>query len=186
MKIYLASKSPRRRALLEQLGVEYEPLAIDIDESWDGKQAAKEHVVRLALEKARAGRAIRQKDHPVLAADTEVVIDDEILGKPEDREAAIAMLQKLSGRTHRVFSAIALIDDEEASQLSISQVSFKALTPAECEAYCDSREPFGKAGAYAIQGKAAAFISDLKGSYSGVMGLPLFETAALLRALRKR
>ena len=183
MKVYLASKSPRRRELLDQLDVEYETLDVDVDETWDGKETAKDYVTRLALEKARAGKAIRQKDYPVLASDTEVVIDNEILGKPKDREAAIAMLQKLSGRVHQVYSAVALLGEEEEIKLNVNQVSFKPLTLEECETYCDTEEPFGKAGSYAIQGKAAAFICRLEGSYSGVMGLPLFETAELLGKL---
>ena len=185
MKIYLASKSPRRRELLEQLDVEYETLDVDIDESWDGEEAAKDYVTRLALEKAEAGREMIENKYPVLAADTEVVIDNEILGKPKDREAAIAMLQKLSGRVHQVYSAVALLGEEEEIKLNVNQVSFKPLTLEECETYCDTEEPFGKAGSYAIQGKAATFISRLEGSYSGVMGLPLFETSQLLKRLNK-
>ncbi len=181
--IYLASKSPRRCQLLEQLGVEYETLEIDIDESWDGVETARDYVERLALEKARAGKSITNDNISILAADTEVVLDDHILGKPQDMDHAIAMLQMLSGRTHHVYSAVALVNDSEQLRITINHVCFKPLTLAECEAYSESGEPMGKAGAYAIQGKASAFISRLEGSYSGVMGLPLFETAELLKTI---
>lgn len=181
--IYLASKSPRRRQLLEQLGIAYQTVDVDIDETWDGREFAKDYVTRLALEKARAGRQQAERDLPVLAADTEVVLDDEILGKPEDQDEAIVMLQRLSGRTHLVYSAIALLDKNENTALCISRVDFKPLSLEECRAYCDTGEPFDKAGGYAIQGRAGAFISRLEGSYSGVMGLPLFETQRLLNTV---
>ena len=180
--IYLASRSPRRAALLDQIGVRYELLDIEVDETWNGAEPAEEFVCRLALEKARAGRRIATAALPVLGADTEVVLDDRILGKPPDRESALAMLQSLSGRSHFVYSAVALLHSTEDVRLSISRVEFKSLTPGECARYCDSDEPFGKAGAYAIQGRAAIFVSRLEGSYSGVVGLPLFETGALLDA----
>ncbi len=179
--IYLASKSPRRRKLLKQLNVEYEILDINIVEKWDGTETATEFVCRLALEKARAGKKIAQKKLPVLAADTEVVLDDKILGKPKDKDDAIAMLQCLSGRTHYVLSAVALIHEIETVELNTSHVCFKSLTLEECESYCNTGEPLDKAGAYAIQGGAAAFISRLEGSYSGVMGLPLYETSEMLK-----
>lgn len=181
--IYLASKSPRRRQLLQQIGIEFDVLEVDIYEQWDGIETAQAYVKRLALNKARAGRDIAKETYPILAADTEVIIDDEILGKPEGKAGAMHMLQKLSGCTHQVLSAVALISDSEAVSLNINLVSFKPLTLHECNAYCETGEPYDKAGGYAIQGKAANFISRLEGSYSGVMGLPLFETTQLLNKL---
>ena len=117
----------------------------------------------------------------MLAADTEVVLDGALLGKPANRDAAIKMLMALSGRTHEVYSAVALIDATEHVTLNINRVSFKPLTVDECEDYCDTDEPYDKAGGYGIQGRAAAFVCRLEGSYSGVMGLPLYETAQLLK-----
>jgi septum formation protein len=182
MKIYLASKSPRRQQLLKQIGIDFELIDINIDETWDGVEPAKKYVQRMALEKAQAARATVNKQQSVLAADTVVVLDDEILGKAETTEDAMTMLGKLSGRTHHVYSAVALITDIEHVQMNISRVSFRPLTKEEIGAYCATGEPLGKAGAYAIQGKAAAFISRLEGSYSSVMGLPLYETVELLRS----
>jgi len=180
MKIYLASKSPRRRELLDQIGVEHEVIDIDIDESWDSKETPENYVQRIALEKARAGNAFSDEDFPVLAADTAVILDGEILGKAETKEDAIAMLKKLSNKTHTVLSAVSLIHKKEKTLLSISKVTFKKLTKTEIADYVETDEPIGKAGGYAIQGKAAVFIKQLEGSYSGVMGLPLFETKSLL------
>lgn len=181
--LYLASKSPRRRELLQQLGVPFQVLKIDIDETWDGSGAIGDFMVSLALDKARAGKRQLARDDCVLAADTEVVIDDQIQGKPRDETDAVHMLQRLSGRTHQVLSAVALIDTAEHTSLNISRVSFKPLTLEECRDYCKTGEPLDKAGAYAIQGLAAAFITRLEGSYSGVMGLPLFETRTLLKGI---
>ncbi len=181
--LYLASKSPRRQALLRQLGFEFETLAVDIEEIWNTKESAGAYVSRLALDKARAGKALATYRRPVLASDTEVVLDGQILGKPEDTEHAVSMLMSLSGRCHEVYSAVALVHATEQVLVSISQVRFKKLTEKECRAYCDTGEPFDKAGAYAIQGRAAAFVSRLKGSYSSVMGLPILETATLLKGL---
>ncbi len=185
MKIYLASKSPRRRELLEQLNVEFDVIDINIDETWDGYEPAKNYVRRLALEKARvAKKRLGNADNiPILAADTEVVLDDIIMGKPEDKKDAIKMLHSLSGRTHFVFSAVALIYKDENINLNKNRVCFRPLTTDEIKIYCETGEPLGKAGAYAIQGRAAAFIERLEGSYSGVMGLPLYETSELLRAI---
>lgn len=181
--IYLASASPRRRELLDQIGVRYNVLKVAIDEIWDGSEEPRVYALRLALEKARAGwrQVSAENSLPVLGADTIVVVDDRVLGKPVDREHGLAMLAQLSGRSHRVFTAVALVDStRQATRLSISQVHFANLTLAQCAAYWETGEACGKAGSYAIQGRAAAFISHLEGSYSGVMGLPLFETAALL------
>ena len=183
MKIYLASKSPRRRELLEQIGVEFEVIDVEIDESWDGKELPEDYVRRVALEKARAGKKLKD-DLPVLAADTAVVLDGHILGKAETKDEAIAMLERLSGKTHEVLSAVTVISKQEHSRFNISKVTFKDLDRQEIEDYCNSEEPIGKAGGYAIQGKAAVFIERLEGSYSGVMGLPLFETQQLLSSIQ--
>lgn len=180
MKIALASKSPRRRELLDQIGIEYKVLDIEIDESWNGTEMPEDYVCRIAIEKARAGKALIKEDIPVLAADTAVVLDGKILGKAENRDDAIAMLEKLSGKTHNVLSAVTVINVQERTIVNISKVTFRTLKKEEIEAYCNTDEPIGKAGGYAIQGKAAIFIERLEGSYSGVMGLPLFETQQLL------
>lgn len=180
--IYLASKSPRRRELLEQIGVQYELIDVDVDETWQGKPA-RLHVPELALCKAHAARKILDGNagKPILAADTEVFLDDEPLGKPGTDDEAMAMLRRLSGRTHHVYCAVALLTNIESVKLSTNRVSFKPLSEAECRAYIASGESLDKAGAYGIQGRAAAFINRLEGSYSAVMGLPLFETAELLQ-----
>ena len=180
--LYLASKSPRRRELLQQLGLEFETLAVDIEEIWDGKESARNYVSRLALDKARAGSALAAYNWPILASDTEVVLDDQILGKPDDVDDAVSMLMSLSRRSHEVYTADALLHETEQVSVIVNRVSFKKLTPEECQVYCDTGEPLDKAGAYAIQGKAAAFICRLEGSYSSVMGLPLAETAELLKS----
>jgi septum formation protein len=182
--IYLASNSPRRAELLRQIGVNFRVIAAAVDESAVAEETPETHVTRLALEKARAGHATLQGEHrrPVLGADTMVVAGDVAMGKPRDREEAIHMLQSLSGMTHRVLSAVALVDATEVCRLNISHVTFRTLSRAECAAYWGTGEPQDKAGGYAIQGMAAMFISRLEGSYSGVMGLPLYETAELLAA----
>ena len=182
--LYLASRSPRRSELLKQLTVEFETLAVDVDEIWDGKESAEEYVSRLALDKARAGRELAENDWPILASDTEVVLDGKILGKPDNTNHAISMLMSLSGRSHEVYTAIALLHQAEEVTVSINRVSFKALSEDECRAYCGTGEPLGKAGAYAIQGRAAEFICRLEGSYSSVMGLPLSETAELIKSIQ--
>jgi septum formation protein len=180
--IYLASESPRRRELLRQLGVNFERLPVTVDETQLAGESPESCVQRLALEKARAGRGLLPADSPpVLGADTLVVAGDAVLGKPADRRAALGMLQALSGGTHRVITAVALAGEREAVCMNTSYVTFRPLTRRECEAYWDTGEPRDKAGAYAIQGLAAMFITRLEGSYSGVMGLPLHETAALLK-----
>ena len=178
----LASVSPRRRELLTQIGVPHTVIGAHIDESALPGEPARAYVQRLARSKALA---VWQQDQslPVLAADTTVVLDGVIFGKPADRGDALDMLATLSGRTHEVLTAVALVTTAGITlSLSESQVRFRPLTPAECEAYWATGEPKDKAGAYAIQGAAAVFIESLTGSYSGVMGLPLFETAELLRA----
>ena len=178
--IYLASASPRRRELLAQIGVPFRAVEADVDESPRSGEPPEGYVRRLAEQKAEAVWA-RTGDAPVLGADTTVEIDDRILGKPIDEPDGVAMLELLSGRTHRVFTAVVLRSNEGArAQLSRSEVSFRSIDEAERHSYWRTGEPRGKAGGYAIQGYAAVFVSDLKGSYSGVVGLPLFETAALL------
>jgi septum formation protein len=179
--LYLASSSPRRRELLEQIGVHYTVCPVDVPERAHPGEAPEEYVLRLALAKARAGRAALGAPAPVLGADTAVVVEETILGKPRDRADALAMLARLSGRDHRVLSGVALVEGErEESRLSVTRVRFRALAPGEAAAYWASGEPADKAGAYAIQGLAAVFVERIEGSYSGVMGLPLFETAELL------
>ncbi len=180
-QLVLASTSPRRRELLAQLGVNFEVLAMAVDEQPLPGELATDHVCRLALAKARAAAAQLGPQVCVLGADTVVVLDGDIFGKPVDRDDAAAMLRRLSGRTHTVLSAVARVQGgAHVVRLSESEVTFRTLSPGEIAAYCDTGEPLDKAGAYAIQGRAAAFIRHLEGSYSGVMGLPLFETADLL------
>jgi septum formation protein len=181
--IYLASNSPRRRELLDQVGVRYGWLSSGIEETLTPGESPEVFVLRLALEKARAGLKARDRRPllPVLGADTVVVLDDQVLGKPETHEQGSAMLTQLSGRTHRVLTAVALVDGErEATRLSVSHVTFRDIGAEEIERYWQTGEPWDKAGGYAIQGRGAVFIERLEGSYSGVMGLPLFETALLL------
>ena len=180
MKIILASKSPRRQELLKQIGIEFEVLDVDIDESWDGHESAQDYVRRVALEKARSGKAMTDKNRPLLAADTAVVLNGQILGKAETSDDAIAMLERLSGKTHEVYTAVTVVAAQEHTRLNISKVTFKDLNQKEINDYCKTGEPVGKAGGYAIQGRAAVFIERLEGSYSGVMGLPLYETMNLL------
>jgi len=183
--IYLASGSPRRRELLRQIGVSFRVIGAELDETARSGESAEAYVSRLAEAKAAAGWESSRDlgAAPVLAADTAVVLDGEILGKPADMKAAIAMLLKLSGRTHEVLTAVALRTAAALElKVSRSRVSFRSIDPGEARAYWDTEEPRDKAGAYAIQGYAAIFIADLEGSYSGVMGLPLFETSELLKA----
>jgi septum formation protein len=181
-QLYLASNSPRRRALLDQLGLRYAVVAAQIEETpWPG-ETAEDYVTRVALEKVRAARELiaSAPSLPLLGADTAVVIDGRILGKPAGAEEAAAMLGRLSGRTHRVLSAVAVSGAQECTALSASEVELRALREAEIRAYWRTGEPADKAGAYAIQGLGAIFVRALRGSYSGVMGLPIFETCALL------
>lgn len=179
-QIILASSSPRRRELLDQIQVSYEVIAVDIDESHIAGESAEEFVKRLAIEKAQAG--YQQKScYPALGSDTIVVIDSVILGKPENKAHALQILSLLSGKTHQVMTAVAIhSDDYSECVLNISEVEFANLTMQQIEAYWETGEPKDKAGAYGVQGIAAQFISKITGSYSGIMGLPLFETAQLL------
>ncbi len=183
--IYLASRSPRRAELLRQIGVEFSVHALDIDESRQSGEAPAAYVCRLAEAKARAAAAALETadaDYRVLAADTTIAIDGDIIGKPADAGDCRCILERLSARQHLVLTAVALATPERiALRLSQNRVSFRSLSAPEVEAYCASAEPMDKAGAYAIQGRAAMFVDYLEGSYSSVMGLPLFETAELLR-----
>jgi septum formation protein len=181
-RVCLASASPRRRELLAQIGLAHTVVRPDFDEAVLPQEAAADYVVRMARGKAHAV-AQRGGALPVLAADTSVVLAGEILGKPRDAAHGMAMLAQLSARTHQVLTAVALAAGGLVRhRLSTSEVRFRALTAAECRAYWDSGEPRDKAGGYAIQGRGAVFIEHLSGSYSGVMGLPLYETAELLAA----
>lgn len=178
--IVLASASPRRAELLRQIDIAFEARAADIDETPAADERPADYVCRMALEKARVIHA-RMPGRVVIGADTSVVLANEILGKPVNRQHALAILARLSGRTHRVLSAVARVDGAgERVLLSTSRVRFRRITPREREAYWDSGEPRDKAGGYAIQGFGAVFVARLCGSYSGVMGLPLFETVRLL------
>jgi septum formation protein len=184
--LYLASQSPRRRELLGQLGVSFSMLDVDVAEVPFPEETPVDYVQRVARDKAQAGWALLERDaraHAlVLASDTEVVLDGRVFGKPKDADDAVQMLQALSGRTHEVISAAWVVSaNREHGDVCVSRVRFAALSEAEIAAYVATGEPFGKAGAYAIQGKGATLIAYLEGSYSGVMGLPLFETATLLR-----
>lgn len=193
-RIYLASQSPRRRELLKQIGVAFDVLPLravagrmDVIEVPRAGESAPDFVQRMASEKAACGwRAVDQRHllrFPVLGADTVVELDGDILGKPADRQAAAAMLTRLSGRTHQVHTAVAVQhEDRLERRQSSSQVRFAALDAAAIAHYLESGEYLGKAGAYAIQGRAGAFVEHIDGSYSGIMGLPLYETAVLLRA----
>ena len=195
--VYLASMSPRREELLRQLGIEYAVLRLreapgrerDVVEGARDNEPPLHYVERIARTKAAVGwqRVLRRGlvPRPVLGADTEVVLDGAIFGKPRDAADAARMLSLLSGRTHQVLTAIAVCWEEEVlAEISTSAVTFRELAPEEIERYIATTEPFDKAGAYAVQGKAAAFIRRIEGSYSGVMGLPLYETAETLARIR--
>lgn len=186
-KVYLASKSPRRRELLRQIGIDFELLLNDkeVDEQVlpDEKPAA--YVARVTRDKlmsARQTMLYRQLPmRPILAADTTVVVDDLILGKPADIKEAVEMITRLSGRTHQVLTSVAVAFQEQMWQITqYSDVAFEALSDDMIRAYCSTQEPYDKAGGYGIQGLASIFIKDIAGSHSGIMGLPLFETAQLL------
>ena len=193
-RIYLASRSPRRRDLLKQIGVPFELLllredlrrGVDVDETPMADESAGVYVLRIA--RLKAEMAVRQiayrnlPQKPVLAADTTVVFDGEIIGKPDDAEHAARMLRTLSGREHQVLTAVAIaLREQIETQISVSSVWFRELSDADVRRYCASGEPLDKAGAYAIQGRAGAFVTRITGSYSGIMGLPLAETVELLQ-----
>jgi septum formation protein len=193
-KIYLASKSPRRRDLLRQIGVDFELLMVrsdpirgpDVTEEPYAGEDPHQYVARVASEKGAFAWSVlqqrRQPLRPVLAADTTVTIDGLILAKPQSPEEAVEMLERLSGRTHQVLTSVAVHCSDVADQVTqVSNVRFATLSPAAIKAYCALPEPYDKAGGYAIQGVAAIFVEHIEGSHSGIMGLPLFETANLLR-----
>ena len=182
--LYLASRSPRRRELLDQIAVPYQLVDVEVDEDPRSGECARDYVLRVAREKALHAHATLPKTAFVLAADTTVVLDGSILGKPTDAEHALLMLRSLAGKTHQVLTAVALSAASCDTLISENQVRFRPIDDAELRAYIATGEPMDKAGAYAIQGRAAVFIEHLQGSYSGVMGLPLFEVAQLLRACR--
>lgn len=196
--VYLASRSPRRRDLLKQIGVKFEPLMLrltlprgaDVDEERRAGEAPAAYVERIAHEKAEAAaRAVSMRSlfgKPVITADTVVILDDETLDKPGNATRAAEFLRRLSGRSHEVRTCVVVVMGSGnatrlISRTSVTQVTFATLTDAQIAQYCATNEPFDKAGGYAIQGLAAVFVQRLEGSYSGVMGLPLFETAQLLR-----
>ena len=193
-RVYLASRSPRRRELLKQIGIAFEILmmreeprrGVDVDEAPLAGEAPAAYVTRIAQAKAEVGWRLiarrRLSPYPVLSADTTVVFDGEIIGKPNNEQHAQQLLQRLSGKTHHVLTAIAVARGAHVeTALSSSAVEFRELDAHEIRRYVASGEPLDKAGAYAIQGRAAVFVRAISGSYSGIMGLPLFETAELLR-----
>ncbi|WP_462164633.1 Maf family protein [Pseudoalteromonas xiamenensis] len=180
-KIYLASASPRRRELVEQLGYQFEQFSVDADESLLDSESPREYVERLARLKAESGVALGYTSSPVLGSDTSVVVDGQILGKPESYEDFQRMMTLLSGRTHEVLTGIAFATKHSTvSDVVVTQVTFKALTEAEVESYWQTGEPADKAGGYGIQGFGGRFVTNLEGSYFAVMGLPLYETDRLL------
>lgn len=181
--IYLASASPRRRELLDQIGVPFRVLVSSVAEERRDSERPQDYVERIARDKADNvwERVADSEPAPVLAADTAVVIDNQVFGKPADRDDALAMLEQLSGRVHTVLTAISLRwQSDRDAHITTSEVRFRATTETERKAYCLTEEPFDKAGAYAIQGLGALFVEHLSGSYSAVMGLPLCETARML------
>jgi septum formation protein len=193
-KIYLASKSPRRRELLRQIGVEFElmllrdraPLGPEVSEAILPEEAPLEYVARVASDKASFAQKTmlwrKLPLRPILAADTTVVIDGRILGKPANLQEALAMMAVLSGKTHQVHTSVAVRHHDDVWQITqTSNVTFATLTPQQMAAYCATAEPYDKAGGYAVQGIAAMFIQEIAGSYSGIMGLPLHETVQLLQ-----
>lgn len=181
MNIHLASSSPRRHEILAALGVKFTAAGVGIDETrYDGEPVA-DMVVRLAVAKTAAARAMVDKSVPVIGADTAVALDDLVFGKPGSRDEAAQMLVSLSGRTHEVLTGVALdYAGKVSTATSVTEVRFREISPDEARAYWQSGEPIDKAGAYAVQGIGGVFVKDIFGSYSGVVGLPVFETAALL------
>jgi len=179
-QLILASASPRRSELLTQINIAHRIQVADIDETPYKNESPQDYVVRVAQEKARKVQQTVNDSSVILAADTSVVLADQIMGKPKDLPDALAMLSALSGTRHEVYSAVAVFGREEKTRLCVSHVVFRKLSEQEIIHYWHTGEPIGKAGAYAIQGLASIFIESIQGSYSGIMGLPLFETAQLL------
>jgi len=183
MSFYLASASPRRHELLTQIGVSFDVVNVDVDESMLAQESPEDYVQRVALAKAQAGLQVLNDDPDavVLGGDTSVIYHGQVFGKPSGREHAIEMLMALSGSEHQVYSAVSLVNAErQLTRLVKTKVIFRALTEQECEAYWQAGEPQGKAGAYAIQGLGAVFVTGIEGSYTGVVGLPVAETAQML------
>jgi len=180
-QLLLASASPRRSDLLEQIGVSFSVLAVDIDESRREGESPVDYVSRLAVEKAQAGFSRQEGQLPSLGADTIVVFDDQIFGKPQDQKQAETMLLALSGKVHSVYTAVAIDNGADtAMAIAETRVGFRTINQSECLTYWQTGEPQGKAGAYAIQGRGGVFVEKLEGSYSAVVGLPLAETEQLL------
>jgi septum formation protein len=178
--IYLASQSPRRRELLEQIGVTFDVISVQVDEV-RGDETPVDYVHRLSRDKAMAGVALFN-DRPVLGADTIVVLGEQVLEKPYSREQGIEMLLTLSGQTHQVMTAVSLcLAERYETRCSISSVTFRVISEAEAAAYWVTGEPADKAGGYGIQGKGGVFVRQIQGSYSGIVGLPVYETEQLLR-----
>ena len=186
LDLVLASASPRRRELLQQIGVAFRVAPADVDESVRPGESPADYVVRLARAKALESMHREGASLPVLGSDTAVILDGDILCKPADREEAERMLRRLSGRTHEVYSAVALAlsPDYVLDRLNVTRVTFAELEPEWIRAYCETGDPMDKAGAYGVQGRAAEKISRIEGSFYGVMGLPLFETSQLLEAAK--
>lgn len=184
--VVLASASPRRRELLAQIGIRFVQVVADIDESVLAGESPAAYTVRVACDKALAVKQQSGTELPVLGADTAVILDDHILGKPANREEAAVMLGQLSGRTHQVYSAVAVAAGEEGlhHRLNITAVTFAELQSSWIERYIDTGDPMDKAGAYGVQGRAAECIIRIEGSFSGVMGLPLYETSELLARVK--
>lgn len=187
-KIYLASASSRRQQLLQQLGIDFDVVVPEVCERQAASESPADYVRRIASEKARqvSGVVARRRlpQRPVLGADTCIIVDDRILGKPRDRDDGETMLRRLSGREHSVLTAVTVLSaGAEYTALSTSRVDFRAITDREIAQYWETGEPTDKAGAYALQGRAAAFVAKIEGSYSGIVGLPLYEVAQLLKKI---
>lgn len=181
VQLYLASRSPRRAEFLAALGLRHAPIAADVVEQPKPGQSPLDYALETATAKARAGAANAPLAIPVLGADTDVAIDGQILGKPRDADDAVAMLMRLAGRSHQVVSAVAVVLGERLETVAtVTEVMFGDIDPADARAYAESGEPLDKAGAYGIQGYAARWVRGIEGSYTGVVGLPLYETAELL------
>jgi len=184
--LYLASNSPRRAELLSQIGISYARVTADVEEVLQAGETAADYVMRLALQKAQAGFLNSAQDRPTLGADTIVVSGEHILEKPRDQAHAAEMMLALSGNTHQVFTAVALVDNEQQKQcLVTTSVTFKTLTDLEISDYWHTNEPLDKAGGYGIQGIGGKFVRHISGSYSAVVGLPLYETDKLIKAFIK-
>ncbi len=180
-QVMLASSSPRRRELLTQIGVRFVVVAVDVDESPVMGELPEKYVHRIAALKSQRGREMAGSDLPVLGADTVVVVDGALLGKPRGRDQAIEILKRLSGREHQVFSAVSIRSAQHLQALSKTTVCFRPLSDQEIIAYWNTGEPADKAGAYGIQGLGGMFVKRIEGSFSGVVGLPLYETSELLK-----